>query len=312
MNKKLIILALTGAITMSSIKTTAYGATLSSNSENYNNKYEYEEVVEALTNVYVRKDTNTESDAMTLLKKGEELPLVPYFDKNFYRVKIDDDYGYISKEYSTIKQEIKMLEDMKKVIKIAKDSEINSIINATEESNIVPKNEIGEVYEETEDSYLIKTPEELGYINKENTTTLDGLTVVADISSQELKVYNDNKVILTSPIVSGKPSTPTYEGEYKIFEISHNRELVAPDKSYRSYVDVMMKFNKNEGFHDAEYHTDYNENGKAKKHGWRSLDEFGGDTYLKNGSHGCVNMPHDKAIELSKIVTKGTRVLIKK
>ena len=45
---------------------------------------------------------------------------------------------------------------------------------------------------------------------------------------------------------------------------------------------------------------------------WRKPDEYGGETYLTNGSHGCVNMPLDKTLELDPYVEEGTRVLVKR
>ena len=70
----------------------------------------------------------------------------------------------------------------------------------------------------------------------------------------------------------------------------------------------MMKFDGNIGLHDAEYHTDDN----GFKHGWRNRSDFGGETYIKNGSHGCVNMPHEEVMEVSEYVDLGTKVLVKK
>ena len=43
---------------------------------------------------------------------------------------------------------------------------------------------------------------------------------------------------------------------------------------------------------------------------WRS--QFGGSIYKYNGSHGCVNMPRSKVSKLYKMVTNGTRVIIRK
>ena len=69
----------------------------------------------------------------------------------------------------------------------------------------------------------------------------------------------------------------------------------------------MMKYNGGEGLHDAQYHT--HEDGF--KHGWRDASEFGGDTYLKHGSHGCINMIHDDVMTVSDYVDIGTKVLVK-
>ena len=129
--------------------------------------------------------------------------------------------------------------------------------------------------------------------------------MVVDISSQEVKLYCNNEVILTTPVVTGKPSTPSDKGLFEIYDISNSRYLIGPN--YKSYVDIMMKYNGGEGLHDAQYHT--HEDGF--KHGWRDISEFGGDTYLKHGSHGCINMIHDDVMTVSDYVDIGTKVLVK-
>ena len=174
-----------------------------------------------------------------------------------------------------------------------------------EESVILPKLECLEVYQQFDNVCLVKTNEYIGYVNTDTLEELTGNFVVIDISSQELKLYSDNEVIVTSPVVTGKPSTPSDQGLFEIYNISGPRYLVTPE--YKTYVDVMMKYNGNEGLHDAEYHT--HEDGFT--HGWRSLDEFGGDTYLTDGSHGCINMPRDEVMTVKEYVEIGTKVLVK-
>ena len=59
---------------------------------------------------------------------------------------------------------------------------------------------------------------------------------------------------------------------------------------------------------------------EAKENGWRAaignLAEvapgkmIGGDIYKTNGSHGCVNLPKDKAAEIYDLVEIGTPVVI--
>lgn len=46
-----------------------------------------------------------------------------------------------------------------------------------------------------------------------------------------------------------------------------------------------MPFNGGIGFHDAN---------------WQPY--FGGDRFMEGGSHGCINMPPDKAAELYNII----------
>ena len=174
-----------------------------------------------------------------------------------------------------------------------------------EEQVTLPKLECLEVYDILDDTCLVKTNEYIGFTTLENLEELTGTFVVVDISSQEVKLYCNNEVILTTPVVSGKPSTPSDKGLFEIYDISHSRYLIGPN--YKSYVDIMMKYNGGEGLHDAQYHT--HEDGF--RHGWRDASEFGGDTYLKHGSHGCINMIHDDVMTVSDYVDIGTKVLVK-
>lgn len=174
-----------------------------------------------------------------------------------------------------------------------------------EEQVTLPKLECLEVYDILDDTCLVKTNEYVGFTTLENLEELTGTFVVVDISSQEVKLYCNNEVILTTPVVTGKPSTPSDKGLFEIYDISHSRYLIGPN--YKSYVDIMMKYNGGEGLHDAQYHT--HEDGF--RHGWRDASEFGGDTYLKHGSHGCINMIHDDVITVSDYVDIGTKVLVK-
>ncbi len=174
-----------------------------------------------------------------------------------------------------------------------------------EEQVTLPKLECLEVYDILDDTCLVKTNEYIGFTTLENLEELTGTFVVVDISSQQVKLYCNNEVILTTPVVTGKPSTPSDKGLFEIYDISHSRYLIGPN--YKSYVDIMMKYNGGEGLHDAQYHT--HEDGF--RHGWRDASEFGGDTYLKHGSHGCINMIHDDVMTVSDYVDIGTKVLVK-
>lgn len=174
-----------------------------------------------------------------------------------------------------------------------------------EEQVTLPKLECLEVYDILDDTCLVKTNEYIGFTTLENLEELTSTFVVVDISSQEVKLYCNNEVILTTPVVTGKPSTPSDKGLFEIYDISHSRYLIGPN--YKSYVDIMMKYNGGEGLHDAQYHT--HEDGF--RHGWRDASEFGGDTYLKHGSHGCINMIHDDVMTVSDYVDIGTKVLVK-
>lgn len=121
----------------------------------------------------------------------------------------------------------------------------------------------------------------------------DGNYVEVNLSAQHLWVYKSGKCVVSTPIVSGcvfeKHCTPT--GVYSIYSKSRSTYLVGAD--YRSYVDYWMPFYGGYGLHDAN---------------WRS--SFGGDIYLYDGSHGCVNIPPAQAGKVYSNVSVGTKVIL--
>lgn len=260
----------------------------------------------ALETVCIRQEKNDTAKYVDFVQKDDIIVDYKYEDDDWYKVFYNDKIGYVSASRVLEKKENYFPYDFVKTVYMKKDSKIYNDINLENEIDELSKLEFCEVYYENDDIYMIKTNDKVGYISKENTELLEGTFVVVDISDQEAKLYKDNKVILTTPVVTGRPSSPSDTGLFAIYDISHNRYLVGPN--YRTYVDVMMKYNKGEGLHDAEYHT----NDDGFKHGWRSKEEFGGETYLHNGSHGCVNMPHDAVLEIYDNVQKGDKVLVKK
>ncbi|MCR4924540.1 MAG: L,D-transpeptidase family protein [Lachnospiraceae bacterium] len=117
--------------------------------------------------------------------------------------------------------------------------------------------------------------------------------VEADLTSQHLWVYKDGKVAVESDFVSGNVSKGfgTHVGIYGITYKEEDATLSGA--SYSSKVAYWMPFNGNEGMHDAS---------------WRSA--FGGEIYVTNGSHGCINLPVEKAKEIYNVVEEGEAVIV--
>ncbi len=120
-----------------------------------------------------------------------------------------------------------------------------------------------------------------------------------DLSGQHMYYTKDGEVVLDSDVVTGNPNNgnATPQGTYSITYTEKDAVLRGPRQADGSYeyetpVTYWMPFNGGIGFHDAT---------------WQS--SFGGDRYLSHGSHGCVNMPKDKAAELFSMITKGTPVV---
>lgn len=119
--------------------------------------------------------------------------------------------------------------------------------------------------------------------------------VEVNLSAQHLFFYKDGKKILETDFVSGNVSKDygTPVGTYPIQYKENDAVLVGED--YETPVKYWMPFNKNIGFHDAS---------------WRS--EFGKDIFLTKGSHGCINMPPAAAKKMFKYIKRGVAVVVYK
>jgi len=120
-----------------------------------------------------------------------------------------------------------------------------------------------------------------------------GTYIEVDLTAQHLWFYKKGKCIVSTDFVSGKVAENmcTPNGVFSIYSKEPNRYLTGED--YRSFVNYWMPFYRGYGLHDAT---------------WRS--SFGGDIYLYNGSHGCVNLPLSAAGKIYKNASVGTKVIL--
>ena len=126
-----------------------------------------------------------------------------------------------------------------------------------------------------------------------------------DLTEQHARMYDaSGNLIWETDIVTGD-ATKSYDTPTGVYTMNSNRasnnvELrgkIDPETNepeYISYVDYWMPFIGNSyALHDAS---------------WRS--RFGGTIYQGNGSHGCVNLPTDKAQELFNLCSVGDVVVV--
>lgn len=128
--------------------------------------------------------------------------------------------------------------------------------------------------------------------------------VDVDLSEQHMWYIVDESVALETDVVTGQPIPEriTPEGTYSILEKGRNQVLVGSvnpatgEPSYRTPVSYWMRVTwSGIGFHDAT---------------WQSA--FGGSLNQTPGigSHGCINMPLDKAAALYDMLEVGTPIVI--
>ncbi len=117
--------------------------------------------------------------------------------------------------------------------------------------------------------------------------------VEISIGAQHMWMYSDGTLVASTPIVTGNISqgytTPagTYALAYKAYDV------VLRGEGYASPVTFWMPFNGDIGIHDAN---------------WRK--EFGGDIYLQNGSHGCINTPYSATATIFNYIEAGDPVIV--
>lgn len=123
---------------------------------------------------------------------------------------------------------------------------------------------------------------------------IGGTYVEVDMTAQRLYYYRDYELKIESGVVTGNMrlnhDTPAMIAP--IYYMQRNRILRGDN--YASFVYYWMAFYRGYGLHDAT---------------WRRESEFGTDTYLRNGSHGCVNLPKSVAAELYEYLEIGVPVI---
>lgn len=114
-----------------------------------------------------------------------------------------------------------------------------------------------------------------------------------NITKQKLWFYQNGELEIETPVVTGNMMRhrETPDGVYYIYSKQKNRILRGP--GYASHVNYWMPVKGGVGIHDAL---------------WR--DEFGGDIYKKEGSHGCINTPFEAMEKLYEAAETGMPVVI--
>lgn len=114
--------------------------------------------------------------------------------------------------------------------------------------------------------------------------------IEVDIGQQKMFYYKEGELYLQTDVVTGKNHATREEVCY-VYAKQKNRVLRGP--GYASPVKFWMPVSGGIGIHDSS---------------WRK--EYGGDIYLKNGSHGCINTPLDIVEKMYEVVEVGTPCIL--
>lgn len=129
-----------------------------------------------------------------------------------------------------------------------------------------------------------------GYVVGQN--DIGNSYVEVNMSSQHLYLHVDGAVVYECPVVTGDMATGC-QTPTGIFGVTYKKsEVTLRGETWEDFVYYWMPFFQSYGLHDAT---------------WRN--EFGGDIFTNNGSHGCVNLPLDAAEVIYNTVTENFPVV---
>ena len=130
----------------------------------------------------------------------------------------------------------------------------------------------------------------------------DNLISYAEIdkSRQHVWFYKGLSLLVDTPCVTGnvRDGYDTPSGVFSLLNKDMNARLEGFNKDGSEYsvtVKYWMRFNEDEGI---GMHEAY----------WRS--QFGGNIYLTNGSHGCVNLPEDAAAIIYENIDETVLIIV--
>lgn len=140
---------------------------------------------------------------------------------------------------------------------------------------------------------VVREPEYVKTAKKQGRDDIGDTYIEIDMGQQQMYYYQEGMLKLSTPIVTGNmmrrrgtPSMVCY-----VYGKQKNRVLKGP--GYAAHVKYWMPVKNGIGIHDAA---------------WR--DEFGGEIYKTEGSHGCINTPDEAMAKLYEMVEIGTPVVM--
>lgn len=255
------------------------------------NKVEPEEHNEHLVvtaNLNFRNNPGLASDILDKIPYNTELSKYNKVNEDWYVIEYNGILGYINANYTKInKNNILKIVYATTELRVRKSNSTDTNILYT-----LDKYETVRVLKEMGDWYQVEYNNEVGYVKKEFTKDLDDVFVVVDISEQKLTLFNNNKIILETNVVTGtKGINDTPKGKYVLQNKDRKATLMGNAK-----VEYWMRITGGYGMHDAN---------------WRQ--KFGGNIYNYSGSHGCINMDiKDAEIVYDNVEAYKTLVLIQK
>ncbi|MBR5579294.1 MAG: L,D-transpeptidase [Lachnospiraceae bacterium] len=127
----------------------------------------------------------------------------------------------------------------------------------------------------------------------QDSNRLDNTYIEIDMTKQKMFYFKDSQKILETDVVTGCVNKGMATPEMVCYVRAKSRNAILRGPGYRSFVNYWVPVHGGIGIHDAT---------------WRN--EFGGNIYIKSGSHGCINTPLENMEKLYEMIEKGIPVII--
>ncbi len=172
------------------------------------------------------------------------------------------------------------------------DGRVLQIKGGTYGNKIAMKTEKKELlaFLQSADTEYIRTPEYTKEAPIKGKNDIGDTYIEVDIGQQKMFYYRDGELFIETDVVTGKNNATREEVCY-VYAKQTNRILRGAD--YETFVYYWMPVSGGIGIHDAT---------------WRS--KFGGDIYLRDGSHGCVNTPIEIVEQMYEVMEVGTPCIL--
>ncbi len=232
------------------------------------------DIVYATTGVNFRLSPEVNDyNKIMLIPKNSEIEVFGRTNNDWYLAKYNGCIGYVCSQYtkslrSKIESTYPEIKDLK-IQKIVSMKNNSFLLQKPNSSSSRIKNlevyESAEVLAEVNRYYLVKVGQEVGYVLKDEVKSLGDPCIIIDLSEQKFKLYQNNEIILCTLVSTGKSSSPTPIGLYKIECKTPGCYLIGPD--YEVWVNYWMQISGNIGIHDIENRK----MGTPKSHGCISM-----------------------------------------
>ena len=137
-----------------------------------------------------------------------------------------------------------------------------------------------------------RTPRYNGSGYSESGKEFENNYIEVDLASQHMWVYTNGQLLLETDVISGKPKTPTPIGAFYVWKKDRHATLTGED--YATPVDYWLPVDwDGVGIHDSPWQSNY-----------------GGNSYLTSGYHGCINTPPTIMSKIYNQIETGIPVVI--